>query len=395
VNSGSEERGRPSLRYVAELDGIRGLAIAAVMALHFLCTQLVPQNLAERIIGKVTSYGGWGVDLFFVLSGFLITGILYDTKSSANYLRSFYGRRTLRIFPLYYGVLLVGMLLLPESVARSLDPELLQARRVQGWLWTYLTNVHLAITGWFTIPYVSHFWSLAVEEHFYLVWPFVVRAVSRRALMITCAAVVLGAVVLRAGSALLGVNEVATYTLTPYRLDPLCAGAFFALWARGPAPDPKRLIMWPWIVAGAIVLVSILRANVPASDRVLLALREGLVAVFFGLFVASAARPVGSPGWRRFLRSRLLSFLGKYSYGLYVFHGIVSYAWSRADMVSLLTRALGSRGFALIGQAVLGVSLSTALAVASYQLYEKRFLQLKRLFEAAPTSRAADQVPGR
>jgi peptidoglycan/LPS O-acetylase OafA/YrhL len=365
------------------------VAIASVLALHFLCSTIVPTNALERIVARVTSYGSWGVDLFFVLSGYLITGILYDTRESPSYFRSFYGRRTLRIFPLYYGILLAILVLVPRGLADLVTPELSRTRGVQGWLWSYLTNVYLARTGSFSIPYVSHFWSLAVEEHFYLVWPLVVRHFSRVTLMRICVGAAVASVALRIVLARAGVNEVAAYTLTPCRLDTLCIGAWFVLWSRGPeaADQARRLQRSLWLVGAATFVVSVVRMHTPSWERELLALREGLVGAFFGLLVAAAAAPKQFPRWTRLLRVRWLAFLGKYSYGLYVFHGIVAYAWGTHGVPDRLARALGSYGLAIAAQAALGIGLSTALAVASFHLYEKRFLGLKRFFEAAPTRR--------
>src|SRR5580658_4063854 len=138
--------------HVPELDGIRGLAILAVMSLHFFAGQIHgAQNSTERFADAITGYGMWGVDLFFVLSGYLITGLLADTRDSAKYFSSFYMRRTLRIFPLYYGVLFVLMVLVPRSFLEVHAPQALQMRAVQPWLWSYLTNVYIAKTGSFSI----------------------------------------------------------------------------------------------------------------------------------------------------------------------------------------------------------------------------------------------------
>src|SRR5690349_24799576 len=118
--------------HVLELDGIRGVAIVAVIAAHFLGLMLEhPQNLVERLVALVSGYGMWGVDLFFVLSGFLITGILWDSKESPRYFKAFYMRRTLRIFPLYYGVLLLLLVLIPASWLAVYTPEALKMREVQ------------------------------------------------------------------------------------------------------------------------------------------------------------------------------------------------------------------------------------------------------------------------
>jgi peptidoglycan/LPS O-acetylase OafA/YrhL len=169
--------------HVPELDGIRGLAIAMVMALHFVNNAVIPTNVVERAAIKLTNYGLWGVDLFFVLSGFLSTGILIDSKGRPGYFANFYARRTLRIFPLYYAVLLLLTVLIPAAVLQAFDPQLLTLRPMWPWLYLYGTNVYLGPQTSFSIPYVSHFWSLAVEEHFYLVWPLLVWWLTPRAVM--------------------------------------------------------------------------------------------------------------------------------------------------------------------------------------------------------------------
>src|SRR6186713_152936 len=131
--------------HVPELDGIRGVAILMVLALHFVCSQIpAHQNKLELVLARLTGYGAWGVDLFFVLSGYLITGILWDMRGSNAYFRTFFVRRTLRIFPLYYATLLIFTVLIPDSFVRARMPEVLTIRELQPWLWTYLTNVWVA-----------------------------------------------------------------------------------------------------------------------------------------------------------------------------------------------------------------------------------------------------------
>ena len=146
------------------LDGVRGLAIALVLVLHFI-GDARPTSSFERGLMFVCGYGGYGVDLFFVLSGFLITGILCDARSDRFYFRNFYMRRALRIFPLYYAVLALLFWVIPRIPALN-GPTLQALLSRQGWAWLYGANLLDAWRGEFSLPYIDHFWSLAVEEHF-------------------------------------------------------------------------------------------------------------------------------------------------------------------------------------------------------------------------------------
>ena len=124
--------------HLPALDGVRGLAVILVMVFHIFQVEPVPGPTLPRLLYMTTRLGQTGVDLFFVLSGFLITGILFDTKSSTRYFLNFYGRRTVRIFPLYYGVLVVALIVLPH----------LFGRRELGinsvWFWTYTANLPMS-----------------------------------------------------------------------------------------------------------------------------------------------------------------------------------------------------------------------------------------------------------
>jgi len=381
-STGSPHPPRRAARHVPELDGVRGIAVSGVMVMHFIGI-LTPSGMLEHAIAKGAKYGVWGVDLFFVLSGFLITGILFDAKASERYFRSFYARRTLRIFPLYYAVLLVLFVLLPASLLSAIDPELAAARSAQPWVWTYLTNVYLAIDGRFSIPYVSHFWSLAVEEHFYLAWPLLVRYLSRGSLMRL--SVVLGATSLALRVLILHQwnNEIAAFTLTPCRLDTLCAGAWLSLAARGPegAAVLRRARQLVPATCASIVAMSLLHVASARWDTVVLPVRGTLLAVLFGLVIFCAWAEAG-PGWlKRALRAGFLRTLGKYSYGLYVYHGIISYGMHRLGLERALLWRLGSHGMTMLVEVSLGFAASISISVASYELFESRMIQLKKWFE--------------
>ena len=164
-------------QHIAALDGIRGTAILLVVIHHLARSVEFEFNLIHPLL-RGAAFGWIGVDLFFVLSGFLITGILYDSKASGGYFKNFHMRRVLRIFPLYYGALLLVLLL------RAIWPEAgIYGSESQAWVWVYLTNVVIARKGLGVFGLVDHFWYLAVEQHFYLVWPLAVFLLNRRWLM--------------------------------------------------------------------------------------------------------------------------------------------------------------------------------------------------------------------
>lgn len=374
---------QPTRGHLQELDGVRGFAILMVLALHFLCTQIeAPRSGTEALIARVTGYGRWGVDLFFVLSGFLITGILYDTRGSRGYFKTFYMRRTLRIFPLYYATLLVALVLIPAGWLQQFAPGLLKARASQGWLWPYLTNVYVAKQGAFDIPYLSHFWTLAVEEHFYLVWPFAVGLLPRRTSMWLSVGLSVLAVSLRIAVGFWGPNRLYAHVLTPCRLDALCIGAFLALAARGPlgaqaiGPFARRAVL---PAALGVVLTSLWHAKSPGHVFTE-PLRELFLSLFFGFAVVLAATSYGPGRFKAWLRVGWLRWLGKYSYGLYVFHGIVAYSLATHPILPRFEALAGSRLGGLLLQALAGTLLSMGIAVLSYELLEAPFLRLKKWF---------------
>ncbi|HWA75714.1 MAG TPA: acyltransferase [Polyangiaceae bacterium] len=383
----SEARPRDAVpdAYVPELDGIRGVAILAVIAVHFVATIFEqPQNLVERIAGKITGYGMWGVDLFFVLSGYLITGILWDSRPSPRYFKAFYMRRTLRIFPLYYGVLFVLLVLIPRSLLEAHAPEALIMRDKQGWLWSYLTNVYVAKEGTFAIPYVSHFWTLAIEEHFYLFWPLVIRLANRKSAMGIAVGLSVMALGLRLVLRQVTHNEMWAQVLTPSRLDSLCIGAWFALAIRGPdgpAAIGRNLRTWLLASAGVLVLLMAVPKSVLAHD-LNLPLKETALAVFCAVVIFAAAWRDGPAPLKAAMRLSFLRLFGKYSYGLYVFHAILAYGAWRHRTAVYLEPWVGSFTAAALVQAVLGSALSLAIAMASYHLFEVRFLALKKWFKA-------------
>jgi peptidoglycan/LPS O-acetylase OafA/YrhL len=212
--------GSPYRAHIPAVDGVRGVAVLAVMASHlFYFNATTP---AMRWLQRGLEFGASGVDIFFVLSGFLITGILYDSLSEERYFQKFYARRTLRIFPLYYGVLLVAVLT-TVLLGRHYHYELLS-------LALYVQNTH-----WIAVPIsmyagppglpLQHFWSLAVEEQFYLVWPLLIFVLRRpRPILVACAAGAVLSFVLRYTMNMHGAAYLEINGATACHLDTLLGG---------------------------------------------------------------------------------------------------------------------------------------------------------------------------
>jgi peptidoglycan/LPS O-acetylase OafA/YrhL len=377
--------GEPS--HIAALDGLRGIAILLVMFYHYFLGSEHHQPLINWLL-LVPQCGWMGVDLFFVLSGFLITGILLRVKGRPHYFRDFYMRRTLRIFPLYYGVLLLmfgGGMLIPALNT----PAFRQVADVQIWLWLYLSNVYNALTG--QLAFVgdwleaNHFWSLAIEEQFYLVWPTVVLLCSRRALAWVCVVLIAGALLLRTTAALAGANAIFLNEFTFCRIDTLVLGGLLAVAALGPAGlEPLRRparIGLP-ISIGVVAALFVARHGLHTDDVIVSTVGYSLLAFVFAAVLIETVSAAPGTRLRWFMTRPLLMQFGKYSYALYVFHwGLYPLFLNR-----LLPQEEFSRVFRsyLLGMCVRFVALSACaflIAWLSWHLYEKHFLKLKRFFE--------------
>ena len=366
---------------IPALDGVRGLAILLVLA-HNLDPFDGADRPLERAAELVFNSGWVGVQLFFVLSGYLITGILLDARGAPGYYRSFLGRRVLRIFPLYYGVLVLALVILP---ALGLAPDRLLADRDHRiWLWTYLINWAEPLgAGVLAFP---HFWSLAVEEQFYLVWPFVVSRTPPRRLLKVVAALVVIAFGARLGLHLAGAGEAGPYMFTICRMDALALGAAVAAVLRIP-DDRERLARWRGgvpLAAGALFVVGFLATRgYPRSSYSDQTFGYTILAITFAALVLTAVLDhQRGHGWigATFQIAALRSF-GKYSYAIYLFHQPLN------QMVGVpLLHRLRPQGTGLVaGCAYMAAvtAASYAMALVSYHGYEKHFLRLKRYFPAA------------
>jgi peptidoglycan/LPS O-acetylase OafA/YrhL len=358
------------------LDGLRGLAIAGVLACHFL--NAWPASTAlDRSVLDVLGLGWAGVDLFFVLSGFLITGILVDQVGAPGWWSGFLLRRALRIFPLHYLALALFGLFGPAL--GLIDPWTFG--RWGFWYWTYLGN--WAYPAQQVIPPLSHFWSLGVEEQFYLLWPLVVLAARGRRLAVLTAGLVVISPALRAwivhGS---GWPVGSAFRVTLGRLDGLAMGALLAVAFRDPAGRVLAARAWPWAAAlGAAAFVALGAPLGFDMHRAPLEIwSHTALALAFGGLLAGAVEGQGQlSGSRlaRWLSAAPLRALGRVSYGVYVWHYFVHVGLLRAVRAHPAGTALLATRAGYLAYAACGVAISLALAWASYHLVEKRFLALK------------------
>ena len=371
-------------RHMKALDGLRGIAILLVFSLHFFPWR-PSHSLLAKVLNGTLGLGWSGVDLFFVLSGFLITGILFDTKRDAHYFKNFYARRTLRIFPLYYGVLLLFTIILPIAGARlGSAPE-----GSTWWWWVYLSNFRYAFRPNLAGGWIEFYWSLAVEEHFYLVWPAVIYLCNRRgAIVVSLICIVLASI--SRGLFIHAGNNLAPYVLTPCRMDSLAGGALIALLARGPGgiarlvPIAKRIGK---VSAPLALIVAFWRHSI-AWDPIMQMLGFPLITCSYACLIAIAARPKSSSLLGRGLENPVLRSLGQYSYGMYVFHAAIASLFDRIPAFPLhpfparLSRANDTVNFMILSCACY------AVAFISWHVYEKHFLKLKDRFAYKGDSRS-------
>jgi peptidoglycan/LPS O-acetylase OafA/YrhL len=377
------------------LDGIRGVAVLLVLFHHvvILCG-LDKTNFFDTALLAVGNSSWLGVDLFFVLSGYLITGILYEAKGSSRYFTSFYGRRFLRIFPLYYGFLLLFYLTAPVF----LSPDAVEAVRAkQIWYWTYLSNVDVALYGWPDPTYLGHFWSLAIEEQFYLVWPLVVVALDRRKLMLVCVACFVTALALRTIVPIL-MDPLAVYVLAPTRMGTLTTGALVALLIRDPV---GRIYLSRWAPVVACVgiawlsLMFLVRRGLSEQDLTVQTVGYSEIELTFAALIATSLDRRTVPWLRHILSSAVLRFFGKYSYGLYVLHQpIMLWLAERGLQAGEFPLLLGSKLPGAIVFAIVTVGLSIVFALVSWYFWERPFLKMKRFlpYRAAGRSNVASQA---
>lgn len=368
--------------HIPSLDGLRGVAILLVLV-HMLNLLEAQHGMPAWIFSRISQIGWTGVQLFFVLSGFLITGILLDTQRSKNYFSAFYGRRTLRIFPLYFSVLTLAFVILPWI--GSVPPSIATDQHHQIWLWTYLSNwAAIFDQGSKAFP---HFWSLAVEEQFYLLWPLLVRSRSAEQCLRFCLGVAAVALALRCVLAGAGFSDDLIYENSFCRMDALALGGAAAAAVRIPTWNARLLAMHDrcLVWAGMLGLFGLLvtrgfwtgtLAGISIGYTIV-ALTSTLV-----LIAIVGAEASGASGWISIFRWRPLRAMGKYSYAIYIFHKPLHDLAGKPLLKALRIDVSQSVAWSAAYMAV-AIACSFLLAFCSWHLLEKRFLRMKRFFVAS------------
>lgn len=365
-------------RYYPEIDGLRALAVLMVIYFHSSLMVGPERSTADaatswdlgRLYYEFTMIGWCGVDLFFVISGFLITGILMDTAWLPKCFRNFYIRRTLRIFPLYYGVLIVCFFLFVLAYGASFTLR-------YGLYFLYLQNWFSAF-GYDYILYFDHFWSLAIEEQFYIFWPVLfVWAYRRKVVEPVLFTLLAVSFLLRFILAAKGELEMA-FSITPARLDGLLLGAglVFLLSKKHDAQRLNALFVKGMLVSlAAVCVLAFVNGNLWGRDREVMMFGFLPVSVLFASFVGWVVTAGEGHRIRRLLRLKFLREIGKVSYGMYVYHWLIMCVIVQQDVLDWYGFSF-NHPFLLLTAA----PLSFITAWVSFRFFEKPLLRLKDVY---------------
>ncbi len=369
---------------VKELDGLRGIAVALVMALHLFkrAGYFTEHPILEGFI-TFTTVGWVGVDIFFTLSGFLITSILLKSKTDEHYFKNFYVRRALRIFPLYYAAILFVLFFAPK-VEEEFTNQLSTALPI---MLLYQQNWALMFKDFHITQYLGITWSLAIEEQFYLIWPFIVYKLNREKLVKFSIGYIAISIIARTLGTLLWPDLPQASTFFYYtsfaRFEEMLFGGLLAtFWTYEGAHEKVKRYALPLFIVSFAVFVALHFLSLPGSphpEHASLPLTLGgytTAALFtlglIGIFITHPPQNL----FRRFFANPVLTFLGKYSYSMYLFH--MTAALILLD-VFWHSELRGWKPFILYP---LTTYIATIIiALLTWNLLEKHMLGLKKYFE--------------
>jgi peptidoglycan/LPS O-acetylase OafA/YrhL len=365
---------------IAAIDGFRGMAILMVTLYRFASVSFTP-DVVGKLPAKAISLGSAGVDFFFVLSGFLITGILLESRTKSHYFSTFYVNRSLRIFPLYYGSLVLLLVILPWLGLSDIRDGL-KGNPVH--LWFYTSNLSVSWFNEWSYPSLDHFWTLAIEEQFYLAWPLVVFWLGPRKLFHTCWVLIVIFATLRIGCSIGGIGDVTEKAFTLFRLDGLLLGAIAAILLREAKPIVTNFKFLR--VAFAISVIAFIASlAMGKNDFTIRYTLVSLVAVF--LLLQTLASPASSIEKRVFENGGLRS-LGKFSYAMYVFQNPLIRLLEPILSPQSLTWQLGNQLVAALAYVFIMFGITYLMAAVSWYGFERWFTLLRHR-----TSRKMNKLP--
>lgn len=349
------------LYYYKELDGIRAIAALMVMFYHFF-QHLSSDNFVFNVFKKISIIGQTGVSLFFVLSGFLITRILLFNKTSDKYFSTFYIRRALRIFPLYYLFLILFYYVAPLIVDLPKS-----SFSTQFYYWIYLQNFANTF-NWLSYG-PPHFWSLAVEEHFYLFWPLIIYYLDNKKVVFTILLLLVVALLTRI---YLNSQSLEVFYFTFSRIDELVFGALLALMELNNlflSKYAKRYFILFIISSIPTILLWVLFSG--ATNSVVQVIKFPLMAINYFALVAYVISISKQSIVTKILTTRFFTFTGKISYGLYVYHPlcfmILTFKFHTGNyFINFLTAFIATY----------------LIASISYYTFESKFLKFKSRFSS-------------
>lgn len=346
-------------KHVPALDGLRGLAILAVFFHHYGAGGIHGSSVAVRWTATVCGLGWSGVDLFFVLSGFLITGILCDTRDDPAYYRKFYARRALRILPIFYLFAAIALLIVPFKAWHKGDVFFLfYLGYPAAIIWPALVDVPIRIT---------HLWSLSVEEQFYMVWPWLIRRLRTPSHILgLCTAAAVVSLALRVAF------PSWAYASLPCRMDGLALGAALAILFRSGLRKRCQQLALPVfaVSAAGMILICALRHTTAHADRLVYTLGFSVVAVAYGSLLTLSLGPLAG-----LFSMRALRMFGKYSYGMYLYHFPLTAVFEHAKPFFV------RYPFGTLSYVAVCLAANLGIAALSFHLFEQPILRFKKRFE--------------
>jgi len=346
------------LKHYNELDGVRAIAVIMVLFYHFFKDVDVNYDILV-LLKKLSLFGKTGVSLFFVLSGFLITRILLNTKQNDSYFKSFYIKRVLRIFPLYYFFLVIYYFVVPLFLHQSFADF-----SQQIWYWTFMQNFALTF-DWNSVGPI-HYWSLSVEEHFYLFWPLIIYYCSLKNVKWAIVSLCIISFLVRF---ILIENQIEESLFTFARFDELAVGSFLAI-----LELQQKLVkqnLRKFLAVFIVFLIPLIYISLNNGNYSLLesCARYLVLAMVYGSFIAITIVIEPDNFLKKILDNNALKSIGKISFGLYVYHPIC---------FNIVINDLKITNLAFTF--VLSFGLAYLVSILSYHLLEKKFLKLKTQF---------------